>query len=104
MADLRAVQHALQEDIVYKESTLGIDNVCHKMNNNTRGIHYYGGIEKYDPTVSSIDSWAQASSHRINKYIYKFVNIQPIIELVLFTTDPKPNAASPSSCAAPPTR
>lgn len=66
LADLRAAQHSLQEDIAYKESTLGIDTVCHKLNNHSRGINYFGGIEKYDPTISSIESWASASSHRIN--------------------------------------
>lgn len=66
MADLRAAQHSLQEDIIYKESTLGIDTVCHKLSNFSRGINYFGGIEKYDPTISSIESWSQASSHRIN--------------------------------------
>lgn len=66
MTDLRAAQHALQDDISYKEATLGIDTVCHKLSNYSRGINYYGGIEKYDPTISSIDTWIQASSTRIN--------------------------------------
>lgn len=66
LSDLRSVQHELQEDVVYKESTLGIDTVCHRMTNGTRGIQYYGGIERVDPTVSSIESWAEASARRVN--------------------------------------
>lgn len=66
LADGRAVQHELQEDIAYKETTLGIDTVCHRMTNGTRGINYVGGIERYDPTVSSVEAWAQASSKRVN--------------------------------------
>lgn len=66
MTDLRAAQHALQDDISYKEATLGIDTVCHKLSNYSRGINYFGGIEKYDPTISSIDTWIEASSTRIN--------------------------------------
>lgn len=69
LSDLRSAQHALEEDILYKENTLGIDAICHKLSNFSRGINYYGGIEKFDPTISSIESWAQASSNRINRYM-----------------------------------
>lgn len=65
LSDLRSAQHALQDDIVFKENTLGIDTVCHKLTNYSPGINYFGGVEKYDPTVSSIESWSQASCHRI---------------------------------------
>lgn len=68
LSDLRATQHSLEEDIIYKENTLGIDTICHKLTNYSRGINYYGGVEKYDPTVSTIEMWTQASSIRINKY------------------------------------
>lgn len=68
LSDLRATQHSLEEDIIYKENTLGIDTICHRLTNYSRGINYYGGIEKYDPTVSTIEMWMQASSGRINKY------------------------------------
>lgn len=54
---------------MYKENTLGIDTICHRLTNYSRGINYYSGIERYDPTVSTIEQWAQASSNRINKYI-----------------------------------
>ncbi|KAG4075611.1 hypothetical protein HA402_003436 [Bradysia odoriphaga] len=67
LSDLRACQHALQEDIIYKESTLEIDTVCHKLSNFSRAINYFDGIEKYDPTISSIETWSRATSLRINK-------------------------------------
>lgn len=67
LSELRGAQHSLEEDIIYKENTIGIDGVCHKLNNYSRGINYYSGIEKYDPTVSTIEMWAEASSARINK-------------------------------------
>uniref|UniRef100_A0A1A9X591 Tektin n=1 Tax=Glossina brevipalpis TaxID=37001 RepID=A0A1A9X591_9MUSC len=65
--DCRAAQHLLEEDVTHKESTLGIDSVCHQLNNYSRGIAYYGGIEKYDPTVSTQESWAEASSQRVSR-------------------------------------
>ena len=46
----RAAQHELETDVKSKESAIGIDSVCHQMNNFSRGINYYGGIEKYDST------------------------------------------------------
>ncbi|XP_055383790.1 tektin-3-like [Condylostylus longicornis] len=65
--DCRAAQHSLEDDIAHKESTLGIDSVCHRLNNFSRGINYFSGIEKIDPTVSSMESWAMSSSNRINR-------------------------------------
>lgn len=50
MRNNRAAQHELELDVVSKESALGIDNMCHQLNNFSKGISYYGGIEKYDPT------------------------------------------------------
>lgn len=67
LADNRAAQFSLEDDLVHKESTLGIDSVCHQLNNFSRGINYFGGIEKYDPTVSSVETWSAASSQRINR-------------------------------------
>lgn len=46
----RASQHELETDVRSKESALGIDNLCHQLNNYSKGINYYKGIEKYDPT------------------------------------------------------
>ncbi|XP_037934914.1 tektin-3-like [Teleopsis dalmanni] len=65
--DCRAAQHLLEEDVTFKESTLGIDSVCHQLNNYSRGITYYGGIEKYDPSISTQESWAEATSQRVSR-------------------------------------
>jgi tektin-3 len=46
----RAAQHELETDVRSKEGALGIDNMCHQLNNFSKGINYYGGIEKYDPS------------------------------------------------------
>lgn len=67
LQDCRAAQFVLEEDVGFKESTLGIDSVCHQLNNYSRGLNYYGGIEKYDPSISTQLSWSQASANRINK-------------------------------------
>lgn len=50
----RAAQHELETDVRSKESALGTDNLCHQLNNFSKGINYYGGIEKYDPTYKKI--------------------------------------------------
>ncbi|XP_034119582.1 tektin-3 [Drosophila sulfurigaster albostrigata] len=65
--DCRGAQHLLEIDVTQKESTMGIDSMCHRLNNYSRGITYFGGIEKYDPTVSSQDSWALASSEHVKR-------------------------------------
>lgn len=72
LSDCRAAQFALEEDLGWKESTLGIDSVCHQLNNFSRGINYFGGIEKYDPTTSTAETWSSASSQRINRYVLQF--------------------------------
>lgn len=46
----RAAQHQLEIDVNSKDAALGIDNMCHQLNNYSKGINYYGGIEKFDPT------------------------------------------------------
>lgn len=46
----RAAQHDLELDVRSKESALGTDTMCHQLNNYSKGINYYGGIEKFDPT------------------------------------------------------
>lgn len=67
LADLRSAQYLLEDDLVGKEATLGIDSVCHQLNNYSRGINYFSGVEKCDPIVSSQETWASASSHRISR-------------------------------------
>lgn len=61
----RAAQHELEVDVKSKEGALGTDNLCHQMTNFSRGINYYGGIERYDPTVSNPDTWAANSNRRV---------------------------------------
>ncbi|XP_060535106.1 tektin-3-like isoform X2 [Cylas formicarius] len=63
----RAAQHELETDASGKESALGIDNVCHQLNNYSKGINYYGGIEKFDPTVSTVTTWAEHSSRNVQR-------------------------------------
>uniref|UniRef100_A0A224XBL8 Tektin n=1 Tax=Panstrongylus lignarius TaxID=156445 RepID=A0A224XBL8_9HEMI len=58
----RASQHELETDIRSKDSAVAIDSVCHQINNFTRGINYYGGVEKYDNTLSTPNTWAENSN------------------------------------------
>ncbi|XP_017783549.1 PREDICTED: tektin-3-like isoform X2 [Nicrophorus vespilloides] len=58
----RAAQHELETDVRSKEGALGIDNMCHQLNNFSKGINYYGGIEKFNPTVSTTTTWAENSN------------------------------------------
>lgn len=37
------------------------------MNNFSRGLKYYGGIEKYDPSVTEAESWIEASNNLVKK-------------------------------------
>lgn len=67
LSDLRSAQFQLEDDLTHKESAIGIDSVCHQLNNFSRGINYYGGIEKYDPTISTTMTWSSASSLNINR-------------------------------------
>ncbi|KAE8740082.1 hypothetical protein FOCC_FOCC014407 [Frankliniella occidentalis] len=63
----RAAQQELELDVKSKESALGIDNVAHTLNNFSRGINYYGGIEKYDNTLTTPDSWAENSNRNCQR-------------------------------------
>lgn len=49
LRNCRASQNQLELDLNNKESALGIDTICHQLNNHTQGLQYYSGIEKYDP-------------------------------------------------------
>lgn len=44
----RASQNQLELDLKNKEGALGIDSVCHQLNNYSRGLQYCGGIDKFD--------------------------------------------------------
>ncbi|CAH0388564.1 unnamed protein product [Bemisia tabaci] len=63
----RASQHELETDVRSKESALGVDSLCHQLTNYSRGINYYSGIEKFDPTVSVPESWAEHSNRIIQR-------------------------------------
>lgn len=67
LSDCRAAQYALEEDVVHKEGAIGVDSVCHQLNNFSRGINYYGGIEKYDPSISTGKTWTDACSFLVSK-------------------------------------
>lgn len=63
----RASQHELERDLKLKEQAMGIDNLVHSLNNYSRGINYYGGIENYDNTVSSPETWMECSNRNIQR-------------------------------------
>ncbi|XP_076759090.1 tektin-3 [Xylocopa sonorina] len=67
LTNSRAVQNELEIDIKNKEAALGIDITCHQMNNFSRGLKYYGGIEKYDSSITEAESWAEASNNVVKK-------------------------------------
>lgn len=67
LSDCRAAKHSLEEDVVHKEGAIGIDSVCHQLNNFSRGINYYGGIEKADMSVTTGQQWMAASAFRVSK-------------------------------------
>ncbi|XP_063993881.1 tektin-3-like [Diachasmimorpha longicaudata] len=67
LRNCRASQHQLELDLKNKQSALGIDTLCHQLNNYSHGIQYYAGIEKYDPCVSEQETWADAANRIIQK-------------------------------------
>ncbi|EZA61330.1 Tektin-3 [Ooceraea biroi] len=67
LRNCRASQNQLELDLKNKESALGIDTVCHHLSNQTHGIQYYSGIEKFDPCVSEQESWADAANRIVQK-------------------------------------
>ncbi|RLU25973.1 hypothetical protein DMN91_002136 [Ooceraea biroi] len=60
----RAIQHQLQVNIQDKETALG---VCHQLNNFSRGLQCYAGVEKYYCSVIGAESWVEASNAAIRK-------------------------------------
>lgn len=65
MLDGRAIQHSLESDTARKESAIGLDSVCHQLNNYSQGINYYGGIENFDPTICNRKQWQQVTNKRL---------------------------------------
>ena len=43
------------------------------MNNRSRNINIYGGIDKLDPNISIPDTWAQNSNRNIQDSQSKFI-------------------------------
>ncbi|XP_035728105.1 tektin-3-like isoform X1 [Vespa mandarinia] len=67
LRNCRASQNQLELDLKNKESALGIDMMCHQLNNYSHGLQYYTGIEKYDPCLSEQECWAEAANRIIQK-------------------------------------
>lgn len=63
----RASQNQLELDLKNKEGALGIDTVCHQLNNYSRGLQYCGGIEKFDGCVIEQETWAEAANRIVQK-------------------------------------
>ncbi|CAG9086988.1 unnamed protein product [Plutella xylostella] len=63
----RAAQHELEADARGKEAALGIDAMCHQLNNHSRGLQYYAGIERYDPSTGDTASWAAAAAAAVQR-------------------------------------
>ncbi|XP_076682904.1 tektin-3 isoform X2 [Andrena cerasifolii] len=67
LRDCRASQNQLELDLKNKENALGIDAMCHQLNNYSHGLQYYSGIEKYDPCVSEQETWMEAANRIVQK-------------------------------------
>ncbi|XP_015587534.1 tektin-3 isoform X2 [Cephus cinctus] len=67
LRNCRAVQNQLELDMKNKEGALGIDMLCHQLNNHSQGLQYYAGIEKFDPCVSEQETWAEAANRIVQK-------------------------------------
>ncbi|XP_057339846.1 tektin-3-like isoform X2 [Microplitis mediator] len=67
LANGRAAQNEIEMDINNKNLALGIDSMCHQLNNYSRGLQYYGGIENYDNSITEGKTWAEASDAVIRK-------------------------------------
>lgn len=65
MLDLQAVQHSLESDLAHKESAISIDSMCRQLNNHSRGVNYYGGIEKIDKTICDAELWQRVTNSRL---------------------------------------
>ncbi|KAJ8925245.1 hypothetical protein NQ315_001432 [Exocentrus adspersus] len=63
----RASQHELECDVKSKESALGVDTLCHQLNNYSKGINYYKGIETFDNTISVPETWAENSNRIVQR-------------------------------------
>ncbi|XP_053974861.1 tektin-3-like [Hylaeus volcanicus] len=67
LRDCRGSQNQLELDLKNKENALGIDAMCHQLNNYSHGLQYYSDIEKYDSCVSEQETWADAANRIVQK-------------------------------------
>ncbi|KAI5717615.1 hypothetical protein M8J77_008644 [Diaphorina citri] len=63
----RSSQHEVEMDIKSKHSASQVDSLCYQMNNYSRGINYFAGIESVDPTLTIPESWADHSNRIIQR-------------------------------------
>ncbi|XP_051162937.1 tektin-3-like isoform X2 [Leptopilina boulardi] len=63
----RAAQNELEIDIKNKEMSLGIDTMCHKLNNFSNDLQYFGGIEKYNNNIMNAETWSEYSENIVKK-------------------------------------
>ncbi|CAL7933677.1 unnamed protein product [Xylocopa violacea] len=61
----RASQCCLELDLKNKENALGIDTMCHQLNNYSHGLQYYFGIENYQSCFSEPDELINATNQAI---------------------------------------
>ncbi|KAK2584912.1 hypothetical protein KPH14_002508 [Odynerus spinipes] len=67
LRNCRAAQNQLELDLRNKECALGIDMMCHQLNNYSHGLEYYSGIEKYEPCLTEQETWAEAANRTIQR-------------------------------------
>ncbi|GLG93766.1 Tektin-3 [Gryllus bimaculatus] len=63
----RAAQHDLERDVKSKEDAIRIDRFAHELQNCSRGLRFHGGIEQFDPTLSTQEEWADNSNKTIQR-------------------------------------
>ncbi|OAD57234.1 Tektin-3 [Eufriesea mexicana] len=65
--DCRISQCQLELDLKGKENALGIDTMCHQLNNYSRGLRYYTIIEKNNACFAEQDTWMHATNQIVEK-------------------------------------
>ncbi|XP_046359629.1 tektin-3-like isoform X1 [Haliotis rufescens] len=63
----RASQHELEKDSGDKFMAQNLDENCHLMRNNSRGLAYHNGVNRIDNTVSVPETWAKFSNDNIQR-------------------------------------
>ncbi|XP_031835196.2 tektin-3 isoform X1 [Nomia melanderi] len=72
LRDCRASQNQLELDLKNKENALGIDSMCHRLNNYSHGLQYYSRIDENeydlcDFSVSEQETWMDAANRIVEK-------------------------------------